>query len=69
MLGDHVTIGAHAVVLGSVKIGHGSVVGANSVVRGDVPDDVVVIGSPAKVVRRLVPYEQDPSRATAITAE
>jgi hypothetical protein len=34
-----------------------------------VPDDVVVLGSPAKVVRRLVPYEQDPTRATAITAE
>ena len=67
VLGDHVTIGAHAVVLGTIRIGDGSVVGANSVVRGDVPDNVVVIGSPAKVVRRLVPFEQDPSRATAIT--
>ena len=63
------TIGAHAVVLGTIHIGTGSVVGANSVVRGDVPDDVVVIGSPTKIVRRLVPFEQDPSRATAAPAD
>ncbi|KAA1421459.1 serine acetyltransferase [Nocardioides humilatus] len=69
VLGDHVTIGAHAVVLGTVSVGDGSVVGANSVVRGDVPANVVVIGSPAKIVRRLVPYEQDPSRATAAITE
>lgn len=68
VLGDHVTIGAHAVVLGTIHIGDGSVVGANSVVRGDVEDNVVVIGSPAKVVRRLVPFEEDPSRATAAPA-
>lgn len=64
VIGDHVTLGAHAVVLGSVTVGHGSVVGANSVVRGDVPDNVVVVGSPARVVRRLVPYDEDPTRAT-----
>jgi serine O-acetyltransferase len=69
VLGDHVTIGAHAVVLGTIHIGTGSVVGANSVVRGDVPDNVVVIGSPTKIVRRLVPFEQDPSRATAAPAD
>jgi serine O-acetyltransferase len=65
VLGDHVTLGAHAVALGPVRIGHGSVVGANSVVRGDVPDNTVVAGAPARVIRRLVPYEQDPTRATA----
>lgn len=65
VLGDHVTLGAHAVILGSLRIGDGSVVGANSVVRGDVPDNVVVVGAPARVVRTLVPYEEDPTRATA----
>lgn len=64
-LGDHVTIGAHAVVVGPLRIGDGSVVGANSVVRSDVPDNVVVAGAPARVLRHLVPYEEDPSRATA----
>ncbi len=69
VLGDHVTIGAHAVVLGTISIGDGSVVGANSVVRGDVPADVVVIGSPTKIVRRLVTFDEDPSRATAAPAD
>lgn len=69
VLGDHVTLGAHAVILGSLRIGDGSVVGANSVVRGDVPDNVVVVGAPARVVRRLVPYEEDPTRAVAAPAE
>lgn len=64
-LGDHVTLGAHAVVLGSLRIGDGSVVGANSVVRGDVPDNVVVAGLPTRVIRHLVPFEDDPTRATA----
>lgn len=64
-VGDHVTFGAHAVVLGPVRIGDGSVVGANAVVTSDVPDNVVVAGSPARVVRRLVPYDEDPSRATS----
>lgn len=64
-LGDHVTLGAHAVVLGPLRIGSGSVVGANAVVRTDVPDNVVVVGAPARVIRHLVPYEDDPTRATA----
>lgn len=64
-LGDHVTLGAHAVVLGPLRVGDGSVVGANSVVRADVPDNVIVAGAPARVIRQLVPYEQDPTRATA----
>lgn len=61
--GDHVTIGAHAVVLGSIHVGDGSVIGANSVVIKDVPDNVVVAGSPAKIVRRLLPFEQDRTRS------
>lgn len=61
--GDHVTIGAHAVVLGNVHVGDGSVVGANSVVIRDVPDNTVVAGSPAKIVRYLLPFEDDPTRS------
>lgn len=67
VLGDHVTIGANAVVLGACHIGDGAVVGANTVVTSDVPPDSVVAGSPARVVRRLQPYDQDPTRQ--LTAE
>lgn len=47
---DGVWLGAHAVVLDGVRIGHGAVVGAGSVVRQDVPAFAVVAGVPAVVV-------------------
>jgi serine O-acetyltransferase len=48
-LGNHVVIGAGAKVLGNIKIGDHSRVGANSVVIKDVPAHTTVAGIPAKV--------------------
>ena len=45
-------IGIGASVVGNVRIGENAVVGANAVVREDVPDFTVVAGNPAQVVRR-----------------
>lgn len=50
-VGHHVTIGAHAVVLGGCRIGDGAVIGANSVVTRDVPAGATVAGAPARVIR------------------
>jgi len=47
---DGATIGAHAVLVGGVRIGENAVVGANSVVLKDVPDNAVVLGSPARQI-------------------
>lgn len=49
-IGDHVTIGAHAVVLGGCQVGDGAVIGANSVVTRDVPAGATVAGAPARVL-------------------
>ncbi len=46
-------LGQNCVILPGVTIGRGSVVGANSVVRSDVPERSVVAGSPARVIREL----------------
>lgn len=51
-IGDDVWLGAHVIVLAGVKIGRGTVVGANSVVTRDLPSDVVAAGAPARVIRR-----------------
>ena len=45
-------IGSGAVILPGARIGRHVVVGANSVVRGEIPDYSVVVGSPGRVVRR-----------------
>jgi serine O-acetyltransferase len=45
---DGAIIGAHAVLVGNVRIGENAVVGANSVVLSDVPDNAVVMGVPAR---------------------
>lgn len=52
-IGDDVLIGANAVILEGVKIGKGSVVAAGSVVVEDVPEGVVVAGTPAKVIKHV----------------
>lgn len=54
-LGDDVVIGAGACVLGPISLGHRVVVAANSVVLADVPDDCVVAGAPARIVRGPTP--------------
>ncbi|MCC2034039.1 acyltransferase [Microbacterium sp. BWT-G7] len=46
-------LGQNVVVLPGVTIGHGSVIGANSVVRDDVPPRTVAAGVPARVLREL----------------
>ncbi|MCV3763493.1 sugar O-acetyltransferase [Companilactobacillus farciminis] len=46
-------IGAGAIVLPGITIGKNSIVGAGSVVTKDVPDNTVVVGNPAKVIKKL----------------
>lgn len=40
-------------ILGGVTIGDNSVIGAGSVVSKDIPSDVIAIGSPCKVLRKI----------------
>lgn len=50
---DDVLIGANAVILEGVRVGKGSVVAAGSVVVEDVPNGVVVAGTPAKIIKSV----------------
>lgn len=51
IIGDDVWIGTRVVVMPGVRIGHGAIVGAGSVVTRDVPDFAIVGGSPARIIR------------------
>jgi acetyltransferase-like isoleucine patch superfamily enzyme len=50
---DGAWLGQNVVVCPGVRIGRGAVVGANSVVKHDIPDHAVAVGAPARVVREL----------------
>lgn len=51
VIGDDVVVGANAVVLEGVHVGNGAVVAAGAVVTQDVPENAVVAGTPARVVK------------------
>ena len=49
---NHVLVGANAVIIEGVHVGAGAVVAAGAVVIEDVPENAVVAGSPARVIKR-----------------
>ena len=63
VLEDNVWIGDGAIVSKGVTIGKNSIVGARSVVIKDVPENVIVAGNPAQVVKELDENERLISRA------
>jgi acetyltransferase-like isoleucine patch superfamily enzyme len=52
-IGDNCWIGLGCVILPGSKIGENSVIGARSVVTGEIPPNSLAIGSPAKFIRKL----------------
>ena len=51
-IGNNVKICANSVVIGQIKIGNNVTIGAGAVVTKDIPDNSVVIGNPAKIIKR-----------------
>lgn len=51
VIGDDVWIGARAIIMPGIRIGNGAVIGAGAVVTKDVPNNAVVVGVPAKVIK------------------
>lgn len=52
IIDNNVLIGAGAKILGSVHVGNGAKVGANSVVLSDVPANATAVGLPAKIIQK-----------------
>ena len=55
VIGDNVTVGAHSCIIGNIKIGNNVVIGAGSVVVKDIPDNCVVAGNPARIIKFIEP--------------
>jgi serine O-acetyltransferase len=53
VIGDRVDIGCGVCILGHVRIGDGSAIGANAVVLADVPPSSLAVGIPARVVKQF----------------
>jgi acetyltransferase-like isoleucine patch superfamily enzyme len=68
VIGDGTWIGANAAVIGA-SIGRNCVVGANAVVKNDVPDYCVVAGAPARIIRRYDPRSGRWIRTSSQTTE
>lgn len=58
-IGENVWIGAGAVILPGVTIGKNSVIGAGSVVNRDIPENVVALGVPCRVLREIGPRDRE----------
>ncbi len=57
-VGDNVWFGGNVTVLPGVTIGSNSVIGAGSVVTHNIPDNVVAVGNPCRVLRTIAPSDQ-----------
>lgn len=58
IIGDNVFIGIDSIILMGSKIGSNVIIGAGSVVSGNIPNDVVIAGNPAKIIRTLEEHNE-----------
>lgn len=56
-IGKNVWVGSDSTILPGIKIGDGAIIGAGSIVTKDVPDNAVVVGNPARIIKY-----QDPEK-------
>lgn len=52
-IGNNVIVGANVCIIGNIKLGDNIVIGAGSVVVKDIPSNSVVVGNPAKIIKKI----------------
>ncbi|HEY2721597.1 MAG TPA: acyltransferase [Chitinophagaceae bacterium] len=59
IIGNHVWVGAHSIILKGVHIGDNSIIGTNSLVTKDVPAHSISAGIPAKILRDNIDWRRE----------
>ena len=71
-IGNNVFVGHHSLILPGIKIGNNCIIGAGSIVTKDVPNDTIVGGNPARIIKTLPAYlekiQQDHSLVNYLVA-
>ncbi len=63
-IGDHVWVGMRSIILNRTVIGHSGVVGAGTLVKGEFPNNCIIAGMPAKVIRKNITWSAESLRNT-----
>ena len=58
-IGENTWIGAGVVIVPGIKIGKNVIIGAGSIVTKDIPDNVVAVGNPCKVIREVGEHDRE----------
>ena len=58
-IGKNCWLGAGVIVLPGITIGDNAVIGAGSVVTKDIPSDVIAVGNPCRVLRKINEHDKD----------
>lgn len=53
IIGNNVYIGAGSIIIGKITIGDNAIIGAGAVVTKDIPNNSVVVGNPARIIKRI----------------
>jgi len=59
IIGNHVWIGAHSIILKGVTVSDNSIIGTNSLVTGDIPGNTISAGIPAKVLKTGIDWVRE----------
>jgi len=61
-VGNNVWFGANVCVLPGVTIGDNTIIGAGSIVNKDIPSDVIAVGNPCRVIRKITAADKEKYR-------